>query len=51
MLAAILSVFFFCETHNLVFELISISEKRMTNCIVKIIDNVLKKMSKVGYFL
>ena len=41
----------FCETHNLVWETISVSEKRMENCIVKIIDNVFKKMMKVGYFL
>ena len=38
--------------HDLVWEIISASEKRMKNCIVKIIDNVFeKKMTKVGYFL
>ena len=33
----------FCETHDLVLEIISVSEKRMKNCIVKIIDNVFEK--------
>ena len=33
----------FCETHDLVWEIISISQKRMKNCIVKIIDNVFGK--------
>ena len=33
----------FCETHELVWEIISVSEKRMKNCIVKIIDNVFEK--------
>ena len=41
----------FCETHDLVWEIISVSEKRMKNCIVKIIDNAFEKMTKVGYFL
>ena len=41
----------FCETHDLVWEIISVSEKRIQNCIVKIIDNVFEKMTKVGYFL
>ena len=50
-LCLLLYFLLFCETHDLVFELISIFEKSMTNCIVKIIDNVLKKMLKVGYFL
>ena len=36
--------------HDLVWEIISASEKRMKNCIVKIIDNVFEKMTKVGYF-
>ena len=26
---------YFCETHDLVWEIISVPEKRMTNCIVK----------------
>ena len=29
----------FCKTHDLVGEQISVSEKRMQNCIVKIVDN------------
>ena len=37
--------------HDLVWEIISASEKRMKNCIVKILDNVFEKMTKVGYFL
>ena len=37
--------------HDLVWEIISASEKRMKNCIVKIIGNVFEKMTKVGYFL
>ena len=41
----------FCETHDLVWEIISVSEKRMKNCIVKIIDNVFEKNDEVGYFL
>ena len=41
----------FCETHDLVWEIISVSEKRMKNCIVKIIDNVFEKMTEVGCFL
>ena len=41
----------FCDTYYLVAEIISVSEKRMKNCIVKIINNVLEKMTKVGYFL
>ena len=41
----------FCDTHDLVWEIISVSEKRMKNCIVKIINNVFEKMTKVGYFL
>ena len=40
---------YFCETHDLVCEIISDSQKRMKNCIVKIIDNV--KKSKVGHSL
>ena len=48
-LASILSVFL--ETHDLVWEINSVSEKRMKNCIVKIIDNVFVKMTKVVYFL
>ena len=44
----------FCESHDLVWEIISVSEKNMkkTVPIVKIIDNIFeKKMTKVGYFL
>ena len=41
----------FCDTHALVWEIIGVSEKRMKNCIVKIINNVFEKMTKVGYFL
>ena len=33
----------FCEIHDLVWEIVSASEKRMKNCIVKIIDNVFEK--------
>ena len=40
----------FCETHDLVWEIISLSEKRMKNCTVKITDNVFEKM-KDGYFI
>ena len=41
----------FWETHDLVWEINSVSEKRMKNSIVKIIDNVFEKMTKVVYFL
>ena len=40
----------FCETHDLVWEIISVSEKRMKNCIVKIINNVFEKNDKGGLF-
>ena len=40
----------FCDTHDLVREIISVSEKRMKNCIVKIIDNFFENVTKVGYF-
>ena len=40
----------FWETHDLVWEIISVSEKRMKNYIVKIIDNVFEEMTKVVYF-
>ena len=40
----------FCGTHDLVWEIISVSEKRMKNCIVKIIDNVLEKNDEGGLF-
>ena len=39
----------FCETHDLVWEIIRVSEKRMKNCIVKItkiIDNVFEKKGR-----
>ena len=41
----------FCETRDLVWGVISVSEKRMKNCIVKIKGNVFEKMTQVGYFL
>ena len=41
---------YFCETHDLVWEIISVSEKRKKNCIVKIID-VFEEMTKVGYVI
>ena len=41
----------FWETHDLVSEIISVSEKRMKNYIVKIIDNVFENMTNVVYFL
>ena len=42
----------FSETHDLVWDIISVSEKRIENCNVKIIDNIfLQKMTKVSYFL
>ena len=41
----------FWETHDLVWEIISVSEKRMKNYIVKIIDNIFEEMTKVVYFL
>ena len=33
----------FCKTHDLVWEIIIVSEKRMKNYVVKIIDNVFEK--------
>ena len=39
-----------CETHDLVSEIISVSEKRMKNCIKKIIDNVFEKNDEGGLF-
>ena len=36
--------------YDLVWEIISVSEKRMKDCIVKIIDNVFEKITKVVYF-
>ena len=36
--------------HNLIWDIISVSEKRMQNCIVKIIDNVFGKNDEVSYF-
>ena len=47
----LLYILLFCETLDLVWERKSISEKRMKNCVVKVFDNVFKKMMKVGYFL
>ena len=40
----------FCKTHDLVWEIISVSEKRMENCIVKIIHNVFEKNDEGGLF-
>ena len=40
----------FRETHDLVWEIISVSEKRMKNCTVKIIDNVFEKNDEGGLF-
>ena len=40
----------FCDTHDLVWEIISVSEKRMKNCIVKIINNVFEKNDEGGLF-
>ena len=48
---SLLYLMLFCETHDLVWEIICVSEKRMKNCIMKIINNVFEKMTKVGYFL
>ena len=36
--------------HDLVWEIISVSEKRMKNCIVKIINNVFEKNDEGGLF-
>ena len=40
----------FCESHDLVWKIISVSEKRMKNCIVKITDNVFEKNDEGGLF-
>ena len=40
----------FCEAHDLVWKIISLSEKRMKNCIVKIIDLVFEKNDEGGLF-
>ena len=40
----------FCDTHDLGWEIISVSEKRMKNCIVKIINNVFEKNDEGGLF-
>ena len=40
----------FCETHDLVWEIISVSEKRMKKCIVKIIHNVFEQNDEGGLF-
>ena len=40
----------FCETHDLVWEIISVSEKRIKNCIVKIIKNIFEKNDEGGLF-
>ena len=36
----------FCEIHDLFGEIISVSEQRMNNCIVKTIDNVFQKLRR-----
>ena len=42
----------FCDTHDLVWGKISVSEKGMKNCIVKIINNVgIRKNDEGGLFL
>ena len=40
----------FCETHDLVREIVIVSEKRMKNCILKIIDSVFEKNDEGGLF-
>ena len=40
----------FCENHDLVWEIISVSEKRTKNCIVKIINNAFEKNNVSGLF-
>ena len=40
----------FCEIHDLVWETISVSEKRMKNSNVKIIHNVFEKNDEGGLF-
>ena len=40
----------FCETHDLVWKIISVSEKRIKNCIMKIINNVFEKNDEGGLF-
>ena len=40
----------FRKTHDLVWEIISVSEKRMKNCIVKIIYSVFEKNDEGGLF-
>ena len=41
----------FCDTDDFVLDKISVPEKRMKNCIVKIINNVFEKNDEGGYFL
>ena len=43
---SLLYVLLFCETHDLVCEIIRVSEKRIKNGLVKIIYNVFKKMKR-----
>ena len=40
----------FSEAHDLVWEIISVSERRMKNCIVKIINKVFEKNDEGGLF-
>ena len=40
----------FCDTHDLVWEIISVSEERMNNYIVKSINNVFAKNDEGGLF-
>ena len=50
-LYSVLYFLLFCETHDLVRAIISVFQKRMKNCIVKIIVNVFKNRSKVDHSL
>ena len=47
---SLLYLMLFCETHDLVWEIISVSEKRIKNCIVKIANNVFEKNDEDGLF-
>ena len=47
---SLLHFLLFWETHDLVWEIICVSEMRMKNSIVKIIDNVFEKNDEGGLF-
>ena len=47
----LLYLLLFCDTHDLVCEMISVFEKRIQICIVKIVENVFKKNIEGGLFL